>query len=346
MNIKKRITLFFLLIICPLLGIWIFQQKYILINGETMGTTYEIKCYMPKWVTKDKVKIQVEDELKKLNAIFSTWDNDSEISKFNAFSSTKNITISDDLKYLMNESYKLYNDTTGYFDPTIKPLSDTWGFSSYNSYFTIPKKAHLKKLSHYVGLDKLILSNNVMRKLNPNIKIDLSAIVKGFAVDKLTIILDDIGSKKYMVEIGGEIRVATNKPKKPWKIGVNKPAYHQVEKSILGSVDLWDGAIATSGDYQNFFEKNGKIYSHIMNSTKGRPVESTVTSVSIFAPNCLLADGLATSVLAMGLNRGLSLIEAYPNVEGLIITREKDNSLKIYKSSGLHKVNFKLIASI
>ena len=148
-----------------------------------------------------------------------------------------------------------------------------------------------------------------------------------------------------MVEIGGEVRVLTKK-NKPWKIGINKPKYHDIEQSLLGSVDLTNSSLATSGDYQNFFEKNGVIYSHIINSKKGSPSQSKITSVSIIAPNCILADGLATSIMAMGVNRGLSLIESYSDVEGLIIVRNNDNSLEMYQSSGLQKVNYQSYTSL
>ncbi|RAP26623.1 FAD:protein FMN transferase ApbE [Candidatus Marinamargulisbacteria bacterium SCGC AG-333-B06] len=346
MNIKKRLVLFFLLVICPLLFIWAVQQKYMLIHGNTMGTTYTIKCYSPKWVNKNKVTLEVEKELKRINAIFSTWDAQSEISKFNNLKATKNIIISDDFRYLIQAAFELYDNTTGYFDPTVKSLSDIWGFSSYNSYFSIPKKHHIAQTATYVGLDKIKLNENNLRKVDPYVSMDLSAIVKGFAVDQVALLLEKLGSKKYMVEIGGEVRVLTNNDKKPWTIGIHKPKYHEVEQHLLGSIELKNEALATSGDYQNFFEKDGVIYSHIMDSKKGSPVRSKIASVSIIAPNCLLADGLATSVMAMGVNRGLSLIESYPNVEGLIVIRHSNNTLETYESSGFNKNHYRAFSSL
>ena len=346
MNIKKRILLFILLIIVPLFSIWILQQKFIILEGQTMGTAYSIKCYVPKWISKQQLSLDVKNELDRLNLIFSTWDKDSEISLFNESYSTSNITISNEFKYLIDESFKLYDDTTGIFDPTVKSLSDSWGFSSKMSFFSVPNDSQLSKVATYIGLKNVVVSGNVIRKQDPNIKIDLSSMVKGYAVDKISILLDKSRSKRFIIEIGGEVRVKTNNIKKPWRIGITKPIYHQLQQELFGFVEIVDGAIATSGDYQNFFEKDGKIYSHIMDSKTGAPVESDVTSVSIYAPNCMLADALATAVIAMGLNRGLSLIESYPNVEGLIITRKKDKTLSIYQSSGFHKTKFKQIASI
>ena len=345
MNIKKRILLFCLLILGPLVSIWIFQQKFIILEGQTMGTAYSIKCYVPKWISKQKLSLDVKNELDRLNSIFSTWDKDSEISLFNDSYSTSNISISNEFKYLIDESFKLYNDTTGSFDPTVKSLSDTWGFSSEMSFFSVPNNLALSKVTNFVGLKNIVVSGNFIRKRNPNIKMDLSAMVKGYAVDKLAILLDKSRSKRFMIEIGGEVRVKTNNIKKPWKIGITKPIYHQLQQELFGFVEIFDGAIATSGDYQNFFEKDGKIYSHIMDSNTGGPVESDVTSVSIYAPNCMLADALATAIMAMGLNRGLSLIESYPNVEGLIISRNNNHTLKLYQSSGFHKIHFKKIAA-
>ena len=310
-----------------------------------MGTSYTIKCYSPKWITKNNIKSKIENELNRISAIFSTWDTESEISTFNQLKSLENVEISDDFKKLVELSYKLHRDTTGYFDPTIKTLSDIWGFGSDKSFFSIPNQRELDRIAKNVGLDKLVLADNKLRKLNPDVELDLSAIVKGYAVDQIALLLESVGSKKYMVEIGGEVRVLTKKDK-PWKIGINKPKYHDIEQSLLGSVDLTNSSLATSGDYQNFFEKNGVIYSHIINSKKGSPSQSKITSVSIIAPNCILADGLATSIMAMGVNRGLSLIESYYNVEGLIIVRNNDNSLEMYQSSGLQKVNYQSYSSL
>ena len=345
MSIKKRLLIFICVVIVPLLLVWTFQKKYMVINGETMGTSYTIKCYSPKWITKNNIKSKIEKELNRINAIFSTWDTQSEISTFNQLKSLENVEISDDFKKLVELSYKLHRDTTGYFDPTIKTLSDIWGFGSDKSFFSIPSRIELDLVAKNIGLDKLVLADNKLRKLNPDVELDLSAIVKGYAVDQIALLLESVGSKKYMVEIGGEVRVLTKKDK-PWKIGINKPKYHDIEQSLLGSVDLTNSSLATSGDYQNFFEKNGVIYSHIINSKKGSPSQSKITSVSIIAPNCILADGLATSIMAMGVNRGLSLIESYYNVEGLIIVRNNDNSLEMYQSSGLKKVNYQSYTSL
>ena len=206
MSIKKRLLIFVCVVIVPLLLVWTFQKKYMVINGETMGTSYTIKCYSPKWITKNNIKSKIENELNRISAIFSTWDTESEISTFN--------------KKLVELSYELHRDTTGYFDPTIKTLSDIWGFGSDKSFFSIPNRRELDRIAKNIGLDKLVLADNKLRKLNPDVELDLSAIVKGYAVDQIALLLESVGSKKYMVEIGGEVRVLTKK-NKPWKIGIN-----------------------------------------------------------------------------------------------------------------------------
>jgi thiamine biosynthesis lipoprotein len=343
MNLKRRIVIFILFIITPLLCLWILQKKVVTISGQTMGTTYSLKCYVPKWVSKSKLNSTIDAELLRINSIFSTWDKSSEISIFNDFNSLDSFSVSPDFISLMQFSYDLYDRTTGYFDPTVKTFSDIWGFSSYSSSFNVPDSYIIKELSNNVGLDKIIVEQSHLKKINPDVTLDLSAIVKGYAVDQISLLLESFGSNRYMVEIGGELRVHSGSSNKPWKIGIRKPKYHDINLNLFGSVDLYSGALATSGDYQNFFEKDGAIYSHIINSKDGSPVSSTITSVSVYAPTCVLADGLATSVVALGVNRGLSLIESYSNVEALILVREADE-LKLYESSGFSSLAFNKIA--
>ena len=343
MNLKKRIVIFILFIIIPLLCLWILQKKVVSMSGQTMGTTYSIKCYVPKWVSKSKLSLTINTELQRVNSIFSTWDKSSEISIFNEFKSTDIFSVSSDFITLMQFSYDLHDRTSGFFDPTVKTFSDIWGFSSYSSSFNVPDSDIIKELSNNVGLDKIIVEESHLKKLNPEVTLDLSAIVKGYAVDQISLLLKSFGSSRYMVEIGGELRVYSGRSKKPWKIGIRKPKYHDVNLDLFGSLDLHSGALATSGDYQNFFEKEGTIYSHIINAIDGSPVSSTITSVSVYAPTCVLADGLATSVVALGINRGLSLIESYSNVEALILVREA-GELKLYESSGFSSLAFNKIA--
>ncbi len=332
MSIKRRLIACVILIILPITCLWIFQKKLITFHGQTMGTTYSIKMEVPLWVNQNKVKHALNEELKRLISIFSTWEKDSEISLFNANKTINPIAISPEMLEVMQTVYEVYDVSSGYYDPTLKPLLDLWGFTSTKSYFQEPKTSSIKQVDPYIGLDKLILEDQALTKQHENITLELSSIAKGYAVDILSNIVDRYSPTRYMVEVGGEIKLFAKPNKKPWKIGVRNPSYDISDQNVLVTLSLKNGAVATSGDYQHFFQKDDKIYSHIFDPKAKRPVINDVASVTIFAPNCLLADAFATAVMVLGVERGLSMVEALDGVECLIL-RRSNSHLEPYVSS-------------
>ena len=187
-----------------------------------MGTTYKIECYAPMWVSKLKVIQEINTTFDSIVSTFSTWSENSEISLLNKNQSTDPIIISSQLAQMLKLSNELYNLSAGAFDPTVKPLIDLWGFNNKNAYFIIPSEINTIKASEFVGMDKLLIEDLTLTKVDPRIILDLSSIAKGHAVDKLSEKLTKLGIKEFMVEVGGEVLVAMPESKKKsfWKLGI------------------------------------------------------------------------------------------------------------------------------
>ena len=302
-----------------------------------MGTTYTIKVYVDSWRSQKSLKKQISQKLEHINMIFSTWNEESELSKFNKFDSDDYFDVSSELVSVLTASKDIHELSKGAFDPSMKPLFDLWGFGSNTIYYEIPNKADIDMVSEYVGFNKLVISENKLKKEHSKFSLNLSSLVKGYCVDQIVDVLAEIGVDKYMVEIGGEVRVGSPSDDFSWNIGILNPQYLKIDNDLLLTVNLKNNSIATSGDYKNYFEKNNHVYSHIFDPRLGRPISNNIASVTVIAPNCMLADGLATALSVIGLNRGLSIIESYSDVECLFVVRDEKNKFKFFSSSGFSK---------
>jgi thiamine biosynthesis lipoprotein len=184
------------------------------------------------------------------------------------------------------------------------------------------------------------LVNNRIVKTNPNVMLDCSAIAKGYAVDVIAKLLTERGVKNFMVDIGGEVVVKGINPQKDmWRIGINKPTDDSlsVNEDIDKVLHLTNKAIATSGNYRNFYYHNGKKYSHEINPHSGQPALNEVLSSTVITDECITADGLATAIMVMGLKRAQALLAKLPNVDAYIIYRGEKGESKIYYSKGMNK---------
>lgn len=333
-DITKRAVLFFLLIAVPLFSIWLFSDKRLEFSGITMGTSYTIKCDVPKWVSKQTIDHHVTAEFQRLNALFSNWDPESVVSQFNASPVLQSVDISPDFVFVLEQAFELYKDSLGVFDPTIGPLLELWGFGSSLSFFNVPPADILLRVQAQVGMKHLNLKDAAISKQVPGLELNLSALAKGYAVDCVAEQLVKLGASAYLIEVGGEIRVKSKRTT-PWKLGVKRPSYQQASQDLFATVYLQNGALATSGDYQHYFVSNDTVYAHILDPLVGKPVEHDVAAVSVIAPTCMLADGLATTLFALGTSRALSLIEAYPTAECMIVVRLDNGSFKTVFSSGM-----------
>ena len=313
------------------------DSREVIISGYTMGTFYNVKIVGGKIRNTNKLKTAVENRLKEINMSMSTYIAESEISKFNAdISDAEKFWVSDDFINVMMVSKKLYKLTDGAWDGTIKSLSDLWGFGSTEKKVKIPEKKAIDRILAKTGFDKIIVKeNNYLKKQKADVKLDLSSVAKGYAVDQIAELIIEKGFENFLVEIGGEVYASGFRGDgKEWKIGINMPEKNASFNKVYQSIKLHNTAVATSGDYRIFFEVDGKRYSHVLDPKTGCPVSNQVVSVSILSNRCAFADGLATAVMVLGHKKGLQLINRLENVEGLIIARQKDGAFTDYYSKG------------
>jgi thiamine biosynthesis lipoprotein len=238
----------------------------------------------------------------------------------------------------MQTAGEIYRLSEGAWDATVLPLVELWGFGrSAAARQTLPSPSEINQALKQVGFDQIqVDGKGFLVKKRPEVTLDLASIAKGYAVDRVALLLKKKTFTHYLVEIGGEVYAAGLRlDGKPWQVGINQPDPSASATAVYKAVALEDRAMATSGDYRNFFEINGRRYSHIIDPRSGYPVGNGVISASVFASNCTLADGLATAMMVLGPEKGIALLDRLPNVEGIIIVRQSDGGLKNYASHGV-----------
>ncbi len=324
-------------IVILLVATGVEAQKEHLIQGRTMGTTYHITVVTGYFKGISGLKQKIDARLNEINHVFSTYINDSEISRFNALNKAgEKFRVSDDFIQVMKVGRKIHQLSEGAWDATVNPLVDLWGFGPTPRETKMPAASAIKERLQSVGFDRIqIIAPNFILKNSARITLDLNSIAKGFAVDQVSRLIAVSGFENYLVEIGGEVYAAgLRKDNKKWRIGINKPQTDAAFNEVYKVVSLSNKAFATSGDYRNFFEIDRVRYSHVIDPRSGYPVSNGIVGVSIIANNCTLADGLATAIMVMGVEKGIPLVNRLDNVEGLIVVEESDGSLADFYSTG------------
>ena len=310
-----------------------FGRQYT-ITGRTMGTFYSIKFISNKNQSSTLWQQKVDTRLKEINARLSMYDPKSEISLFNDYPADQSFTLSRDFYQVLLQCVHLHRVTEGAWDGTVKPLVDLWGFGTKNRPDTLPLSDEIDKALAQTGFHKLELNNHSLLKKETNITLDLGSIAKGYGVDAIARLFSASRIKNFLVEIGGElVGSGKNKKKEPWKIGISQPEKKGLSQSLYKIISLDNMAIATSGNYRNFFEKDGRTFSHIINPKTGMPVENQVVSASVIAENCTIADGLATALMVMDIQKSIDLINRLENIECLIIQKQ-ENEFISFRSLG------------
>lgn len=286
------ITLLFLLSACQK------ENNYTSLNGHTMGTTYRVTLEQPSTKIKP-LKNLIDQKLDKINQLMSTYINDSELSKFNALQSTECQKLSKETLFVIKSAVNVANQTQGKFDVTLAPLIEIWGFDKKNTKNKIPSQTVITNLLKQTGSNKLHFGTQCIAKESPNLSVNLSAIAKGYAVDEIAKLIHQQGINNYLVEIGGEVaNMGVNVKGKPWTIAIESASS---KKRSIQKVIMPKGlGIATSGDYRNYFEKDGKRYSHTINPTSGYPITHALASITVLHHETMLADAYATAMMAMG----------------------------------------------
>jgi thiamine biosynthesis lipoprotein len=278
-------------------------------TGATMGTQYSVKLAMPRSEDdRDRLHQGIREVLAEINQQMSTWDPDSEISRFNRHASSDPFAVSPAFAALVADALEVTRRSGGAFDVTVGPLVDAWGFGPPGRPDEVPTPERLTQLRARVGADKLQvrLEPPTLTKSHPELSIDLSAIAKGYAVDRLAELLEGEGIDGYLVEIGGEVRArGTNGAGRPWRLGIEEP--RPGTREVWAVLELRKGGLATSGNYRNSYERDGVRYVHTLDPVQGRPVEHRGASVSVLHPRCALADAWATALMVVGPDRALAM---------------------------------------
>lgn len=287
------------------------ERPVLQLSGSTMGTTFDLQIVAPPDnVKRNVLENQVSALLARIEKSMSTYDPDSELSRFNAQSGSDWFAVSAELCDVVAAAQQLSGQTGGAFDVTVGPLVNLWGFGPDFSVAEPPSEARIAEHLQLTGSRHLRTdcSRPALAKDLPGLYVDLSAYAKGYGVDRIAALLSESGIANYLVEIGGEIRVAgMNAKNRPWSIAIEAPL--RGARSVTRVVELSDTAMATSGDYRNLFEHNGHYYAHIIDPRNGFPVSNGVAAVTVFSNSAALADGLATALLVLGADEGLQLAE-------------------------------------
>ncbi len=273
-------------------------------DGPTMGTRYNVSVVLAAEggaAQAERLQGLVDKLLKSINDQMSTYQDDSELSRFNAHQETDWFAVSPETAAVVRLALQVARQTDGAFDPTIGPVVNLWGFGPDGRRDDPPTDAEVTSALAKVGYQRVEVRSNppALKKSVPDVYLDLSAVAKGYGSDAVSDLLLREKVTASMVEIGGEVRTRGAKPDgTAWRIGVEKP--DSEGRSVQAVVELRDGALATSGDYRNFFEEAGRRYSHTVDPKTGRPVTHALATVSVRTATCAEADALATALLVMG----------------------------------------------
>ncbi len=327
----KYLLLVFIAFMAATTGCQQDKSKYIKNQGQAHGTFYHIIYKSPNGVDHHE---QLRNTMQRIDKSLSTYDPVSVISRLNQNDSS--VVLDDHFLKVYHKAEEIARETHGAFDITVAPLVNAWGFG-----YTEPQRTDsvsIATILAYVGYEKVHLRDGNLIKDTAAIQFDASAIAKGYSVDQAARILELKGVKNYMVEIGGEIRVkGQNINGNAWRIGIDEPTQDQalMDRKIQRIIHLNEGALATSGNYRQFYEKNGKKYAHTINPKTGYPVQHRLLSASVIAPDCMTADAYATAFMVLGYHASMDIVEQDPELEAYFILSGEDEPFEVKYSEGM-----------
>ncbi|MDA1084862.1 MAG: FAD:protein FMN transferase [Bacteroidetes bacterium] len=299
-------------------------------QGDALGTTYSILYADIK--ANENVLDSIDAVFLRMNQSMSTYWPNSIISKINR----GEVVVADtDFKTVFNTSKMVWQQTSGYFDPTVGALVNAYGFGPENPSIEMDDNS-IDSLLYITGFQRVSLADDgTVRKQNKNINIDFNAIGKGYAVDALANMLRSLGYENFLVEVGGELFTAGINPEKevPWRVAIDHPK-QQGTRAFIATLPLQNQGLASSGNYRKFrTDAQGKKYVHTINPKTGKTVQSNVLSASVLASSTMLADAYATALMAMPFEKGRSLIDSLNDVEAMWVLAVKD-SVEVVSSAG------------
>jgi thiamine biosynthesis lipoprotein len=333
----KRLLPLFLIVLVGL-TCWRFQhapsQTIHEFRGETMGTTYTVKIAAEEIesASRKQIKAAVQQELERVDSLMSTYDPESELSKFNRIGAGIPFVISPETLEVFLEAQRVSEMSAGAFDVTVGPLVDAWGFGPGEFSQELPDPAALERLRESVGFKNIQIDRSLrtLTKTKPAMVCDLSALAKGYGVDRVAEALSALHFNDYLVEVGGELRASGQKVDgSQWRVAVEKPDSRKSQTVKL--IYLNNLSMATSGDYRNYFEKDGIRYSHTIDPRTALPIRHTLASVTVFHREAMAADALATAFNVLGPDEGMALAEKH-DLAVLFVLREAEEKFRTLES--------------
>jgi thiamine biosynthesis lipoprotein len=308
-------------------------RPYHTIDGFTMGTTYHI-AYDTN--SAENVETAVENLLTQLDYSLSVYNPQSVISKVNR---NEPVAIDSFFTAVFRRSYEIYTATNGAFDISASPLFNIWGFGFERRAAVTPGK--IDSLRQFVGMAHVRLDGDRVVKDDPRVTLNANAIAKGYGVDVIANFLEQSGSKNYLVEIGGEIRCkGANSEGEAWAIGIDRPVDGNMfaGENLQTVLRLSDRALATSGNYRQYYEENGKKYAHTIHPATGYPVTHHLLSATVLAADCMTADAYATAMMVVGLAGAQQLLAAHPELGAYLIYEEQTDRLGVFCTEDVQRV--------
>ena len=327
---KKVLPILFILVVLVVAGIAVGRKNadYQHDSGLVFGTSYNIT-----YQSNDNLKPEIEKTLAEVDASLSPFNEKSVITHVNK---NEAVTLDDHFITVFRLSSEIYKDTEGAFDITVAPLVNAWGFGFKNG--ITPDRHAIDSLMQFVGFDKVKLQDGKIIKTDDRLMLDCSAIAKGYGVDAVARLLKSKGIDNYMVEIGGEIVASGENPKgAPWRIGVSKPDDDSVSVSneIQGIINISNRAMATSGNYRNFYYKGGKKYAHTIDPKTGCPVQHSILSATVVSDECAKGDAYATAFMVMGLDKAKAVLARHKDMMAYFIYSDDKGNNKVWYSPSL-----------
>lgn len=328
-GLKWQLPFLLLLIIGT---VWILRKQapYQTDQGLVFGTMYKIT-----YQSEENLKADIEAELQKVDCSLSPFNKQSVITHINNNTDMRTDSLFD---YVFNLARKVSEETHGAFDITVAPLVNAWGFGFKNA--ARIDSATIDSLRQFVGFEKIRLEDGKIIKHDSRTMLDCSAIAKGFGVDCVARLLDRKGVRNYMIDIGGELVMkGENAQMATWRIGINKPiddslAVNQELQTVLQVTGV---GLATSGNYRNFYYKDGKKYAHTIDPRTGYPIQHNILSATVVANDCATADAYATAFMVLGLDSSKAICDAHPELDAYFIYTQEDGKMDVYYTEGMEK---------
>lgn len=334
MKKKNVLKIIFLAVLIVGTVLIIMQQRntpYQHDTGFVFGTEYHIT-----YQSSDDLQPEIDKALAQVDTALSPFNKKSVITQVN---NNRPVKLSEMFTEVFSKAESISRETDGAFDITVAPLVNAWGFGFKSGVH--PSRHVVDSLRQFVGYKKVALVDGRIVKKDPRLMLDCSGIAKGYGVDVVAKLLRDKGIENFMVEIGGEIVTSGISEKRlPWKIGVTKPTDDatQTNQELQTVLNVTDKAMATSGNYRNFYYKDGKRYAHTINPKTGYPVKHTLLSATVIAKDCATADAYATAFMVMGVEKARQLLERHTELLAYLIYSDKDGNYRTWQSPALNDI--------